>query len=271
VFDGFFILNLVIAFFVGGVWIAITTVAADRFGSKVGGFIGGLPSTAVISFFFIGLVQTPQLAAKAARIFPLSYGFSGLFLVVYAFLAKKGLIFGITGSLIAWFTLSGLTVLFNVENYLLILLAYILTLLFSFFLLEYRLKIPSIEKRKISYSKLQIVLRALFGGSMISFAVFMSRIGGPTIGGIFSGFPAMCFPAMFISTLIISYRSQGLDFSRSMTKPLMITGMITIVMYGIAVSFTYPHYGLLVGTTVSFFISMISAYLTFRFILKKLK
>lgn len=71
--EGVFLVQLAISFIVGSFWVLLTTFLADRFGSKIGGFIGGLPSTAAVSFFFIGLTQSTEIAALATTVFPLSY------------------------------------------------------------------------------------------------------------------------------------------------------------------------------------------------------
>jgi len=110
----------------------------------------------------------------------------------------------------------------------------------------------------MNYSTLQVLGRAFFSGIMIAFAVFMSRIGGPIFGGIFSA-----FPAVFISILIISYKSRGMDFSRAMTKPLMTTGMLSIVAYGTAVRFLYPSFGLIAGTLGAYILSLVFAYISY--------
>ena len=55
-----FILKLALSFFIGGLWITIASVAAERLGSKIGGVIGGLPSTAVVAFGFVGWTQGAQ-------------------------------------------------------------------------------------------------------------------------------------------------------------------------------------------------------------------
>lgn len=84
------------------------------------------------------------------------------------------------------------------------------------------------------------------------------------MGGIFAG-----FPAMFITTLIISYKIQGIEFSRAMTKPLLVTGMITIAIYAVAIKYLYLSVGLYSGTLLAIIISAISGFLTFRYILPK--
>lgn len=263
--DLYFWSNIVLAFIVGGFWIALTTVAADRFGSKIGGFVGGLPSTVVVAFFFIGLVQSPEIASQATTVFPLVYGFTGLFLVSFAVFSKRNFAAGLVGALVLWFILSSLLVIYKFDNFAYSIIGYLIILIFSYLVLEKYLHLPSAEKSKIHYSKFQIFARGLFGGLMIAFAVFMNKVGGPIFGGIFAA-----FPAVFISMLIISYKSRGLDFSRTMIKPMLITGMITIVVYGIALRYLYLSSGLILGTIFSFLISMLSAYFTYQFIKKRL-
>ena len=56
--DSSFLFQIILSCVVGSLWVLLTTLLADRFGSKLGGFIGGLPSTAAVSFFFIGGKKT---------------------------------------------------------------------------------------------------------------------------------------------------------------------------------------------------------------------
>ena len=260
-----FFIKLILSFIVGSIWTTFTSIAAERFGSKVGGFIGGLPTTAVVAFFFIGLTQSIQTVTQATTVFPLIYSFSGLFVVFYAIFSKKGFALSMFGSLLIWFTLSGIVVLLKLENFLFSLLFYVTILLLSLYFFEIKMKLPSTEKMNISYTPFQIAGRAIFSGSIIAFAVFMTKIGGPIFGGIFSA-----FPAVFISVLTITHKSKGMSFSRTMTKPLFVTGMVTIVIYGVSVRYCYPHFGLILGTACAYFISMISAYITYFFIQNKL-
>lgn len=259
------LLQVLLSFGVGGVWIALTTVLAQKSGSRLGGFIGGLPSTAAISLFFIGLTQSPETAARAATIFPLSYTFTGLFLVLYALLCRFGFWPALLLSLSAWFGLSAGAVVFRPDNFLLLIGIYILFFVAAVCLLEFKMQLSSTGADKLKYSLGQVVGRAAFGGLVVAFAVFMSVVGGPVFGGVFAA-----FPAVFISVLVISYKTGGLKLSRAMTKPLLVTGMITIILYAIAVKFFYPEYGLWLGTLGALLISAASALFTFWFIRKYL-
>jgi len=95
--------------------------------------------------------------------------------------------------------------------------------------------------------------------------VLIAKTADPLIGGMFAA-----FPAMFIATLTISYKAHGIDFSRAMTKPLMVTGMITVAVFAIAVRYLYLATDLYTGTFLAVCLSGVSAYLTYRFILPRL-
>lgn len=260
-----FLLQLLLTFLAGSAWIYLTVLAGSRFGSKIGGFIGGLPSTALLSFFFIGLTQSPAIASRATTVFPLAIGISGMFLVVYAWLSKKSYSVGMSAALAAWFILSSLIVLLHPGSFGWNLVIYLLIMACAYYLLEKRILIRSVSDPKAGHTSQTLVLRALFGGLAIVMTVLVAKLGGPVIGGIFAA-----FPAMFMATLTITYRVNGIEFSRAMTKPLLVTGMITVAVYAIALRYLYPPVGLYLGTLLSIVAAGISAYLTLIFILPRL-
>ncbi len=264
--DTLFLLRLVLTFFTGTIWIYFSISIGKKFGSKISGFIAGLPSTALLSFFFIGYSQSPHIASSAATIFPLSYAMTGMFLVIYAKYVEKGLYFALSAGLSIWFSGALILAILKPSNYLLNLLLYLIILILLVSSLKKISGSGSNINEKIIYSSSQITIRSLFGGLLITLAVLLSKIGGPVFGGIFAA-----FPAMFISTLAISYRSYGMRFSKALTKPLLLTGMITIVIFSIGVRYFYVLFGLYLGTILSVFLSSISAFLTLAFIQKKIR
>lgn len=261
-----FLLQLLLTYCVGSVWIFLIIKASKHFGSKIGGFIGGLPSTALVSFFFIGITQSKEIAAEAATVFPLAYGVTGLFLVAYALFIKRGLVFSLFYSLLIWFGFSLFIAILNPMSLAVNLIVYLIILSFSIYVLEVKLKVVSKENPGMNYSFKQTAGLSLTCGLIIMSAVFFAKLAGPVFGGIFAA-----FPAIFISTLVMSYKLFGADFSRAMTKPLLITGMITIVIYVLSVKFFYLRTGLYFGTLISIFISAGSAYFTYLFIRCKIK
>ncbi|MCX6223432.1 MAG: DUF3147 family protein [Bacteroidia bacterium] len=261
-----FLLQLLLTFLIGSCWIYFTVLAGLRLGSKTGGFIGGLPSTALLSFFFVGFTQSPEIASSATTIFPIAIAISGLFLVVYAFIARLGFMLALISSLCFWFLLSTIVVFFRWEKFILNLAIYAAVMLFAYFILEKYLLIKSVSSQKNGQPEKHLAIRSVFGGAVVMSTVLIARIGNPELEGVIAA-----FPAMFISTLTISYQAHGIEFSRAMTKPLMVTGMITLAVYAIALRYLYLYTGLYLGTFLSICVSAISAYLTYRFILPRLK
>lgn len=257
--------KLGLSFLVGGAFVALATVLADRFGSRVGGVVGGLPSTVVVALLFIGWIRGPETAAAAATLVPLAISFTGPFFVVYALAAKAGLALALSLALGSWFALSAVTFVSGLHDFGLSLLGWILISLASFWILEKVLKVRSKARPAAAFSLRQALGRGLFGGTVILCAVLMSEVGGPFLGGIFS-----CFPAVFLSTLTVVHRARGPAFSVAVAKSLMVSGMINVALYGIAVRSLYPAAGVWYGTLLALAVACTSGWATLRFVAPRL-
>jgi len=260
-----FWIKLALSFIVGSLWVTLITLSAERFGSKIGGLIGGLPSTVVIALLFIGFTQSPQVAAQATTVMPLAQGLNGLFVLTFILLIRRGLWSGLLSASVVWFIQSTLLYLLDIHTFWISLIGWLLLFLFCYGVLEKWMKISSLEKLQVSYPPSQLIWRALFGGAVIALAVFMGKLGGPLLGGIFGS-----FPAMFLSTLVITYTSGGPDFSRSVGKSLLISGLINVPLYEIVVRFLYPAVGLGLGTVLGLLFSLGTGYLTFMYMKARL-
>lgn len=261
-----FVTQLFLTFLVGSTWIYLTVYSGIWFGSRISGFIGGLPSTALLSFFFIGLTQSTEIAAKATTVFPLAIAISGLFLVVYASLVNKGHWGALIIGLVVWFLLSAAVKIIHPGSFMVNLLIYIVIMLLSYLIMDKMLMIKIIPFKNIPVRGKHLLFRSLFGGFIIMLAVFITKIGGPVLGGIFAA-----FPAMFIATLSVNYSLHGASFSKAMTKPLLVTGMITVAVYAISLRYLYPLSGLYWGTVFCIIIAALSAYLTFEHVLPRIR
>jgi uncharacterized membrane protein (GlpM family) len=257
-------IHVLASFAAGGAWIAVVTLAADRLGSAWGGFLSGLPSTVLVAFLFIGLAQGPEAVVRATDVFLLAYAVTGLFLVVFAVFSRRRFWPGLGGALTVWFTLSALISLLKPDNFALAGAIYAAVFLAGWAALTKGIRLPVSGHSPFRYSPGQVAGRALFGGLMIALAVLASKAGGPLYGGIFAG-----FPAVFVSTLIIVHRSRGLSFARAMSAPMLVTGMITIGVFGTAVRFFVPACGVAGGTVLAFLAAMVSALVPYVIFMKK--
>ena len=257
--DASFWLKLTLSFIVGCLWVTVTTVSAERFGSRVGGLLGGLPSTVVVALLFIGLTQSARVAAEATIVMPIAQGLNGLFVLTFMLLVPYGLWAGISSALILWLIQSMLLYLLNIREFWISIVSWLVLLLFCLVVLERWMKVTAQDKLRITYQPRQLLWRAIFGGGVISLAVLMGKLGGPIFGGIFGS-----FPAMFLTTLVITYISGGVVFSRAVGKSILISGLINVPLYEIIVRMTYPTLGLIAGTVIGLLVSSGSGYVTYR-------
>jgi hypothetical protein len=263
--DGEFLIKLAASFVVGGVWIALVTVAAEKYGSRLGGLIGGLPSTAAVSLLFIGVTQSPGAGSEAAAVLPLAMVASGVFVIIYLASIRRGFALAYVASLGGWFATAFCVAAIGEIDYLVLLGIWLGATVLFYLVAEKWMRIPSTSRVKVIYSARMLALRACFSGAVVAFAVLMGKLGGPLYGGIFAA-----FPAVFTSTLYITYRTGGAGFSRAVAKSVMISGMINVTVFSSLIKYLYPAVGLALGTIIALGFSLISGVLTHRLVTSRM-
>ena len=257
--------KLILSFVVGGAWVTLATIFADRVGSQLGGFFGGLPATAFVALLFIGLVESPQVAGNVAQIIPAAYGINGAFLCVFVLLVRRGLWVAIVAAIGVWLCLAAVLAEWMPTQPFGIFIFWMGSFLIFLVLLNFLKNVSYQSGVKLTYSRRQLVWRMFLSGTIVSSAVLLSR----GLGSIFGGLGAV-FPGLFISNLVIAYQSRGAEFSQSLCKPLFVSGMIHVVLYAVMVAFLYPTVGLLWGTLISLLVVMASGFLSHRYVLPHL-
>jgi len=264
-----FLLKLILSFLVGGIWVAFATVLAEKFGTKLGGVIAGLPSTILLGLFFIGWTQTPSIAAQSAGIVPLAMGIYCLFIVAYILLYKLSFYLAISASTAIWLILTLSFVLLNLTSLVHSLTIFAVLLVFSYYILEKKLCIKSENKIYVRYTLPKLLFRGIISGTIVAFAAIMAKIGGPLLGGIFASFPAVSLSTMAITHFAYG-KSLKESYSPAFMKVHMVSGAINVSIYAVAVRYSYEYFGLVYGTLISFGISLVSAYFVYLFVNKKM-
>ena len=259
-----FLAKLVLSFVVGSVWITLATVMAEQLGTKIGGVFSGLPSTIVVTLFFIGWTQSPSVAAQATTPIPLVQGTLALLVAIYLFLCRRNFMLSVAVLLAVWLTVALGLVVLGFENFPIAVISWIVIVAISFYVVERTLTIRSGGRKSINYSAGRLLFRALLSGGFIALAVVLAKIGGPLLGGIFA-----VFPAGMLAIIIITYFAHGSTFSAAVMKVLMVSGTLSPTVYAISVRYAYPAFGILRGSLLSFGISLISAYFVYLFVQKK--
>ena len=251
------LLQVVLPFTLSAIVVILIMYIAERYGTKIGGIFGTLPSTIVIAFIFIALNQNVDFAAKSAAVVPAELGINVIFLLLFALLVYHSIYFAFFGSLTIWTILSLLLFIFNLENIFVSISIYIITIIVTIIVLERVKKIPSSSNITVHYTPSKIALRGVLAGTVISIAVILSNIGA-TLSGIFS-----VFPAILSSIMLISFREHGPKFAAGMAKSMTI-GISSVVAYATAIHFLFPIYNIYIGTLVAYIVSIVVTLIIFR-------
>jgi len=240
-------LEIALSFVVAGVWISGATLLGEKLGSKRAGLITNLPSSILLSLIFMALTMGPEYAAATTKGIPVGMTIDTLFTLVFILMARKGLSKALTISLIVW----------AITAYVFIKLIpplgmagaiglYVLVTALCFILAEGVLHIRSVPHKETTFSWKQILLRALFAGTVVAGAVTIAQFAPPYMTGILA-----TFPAVLSSTLVIFTLSQGADFARA-TGKILILSSSNIIIYAWIAGLTFPSLGPWIGTILSF-------------------
>lgn len=241
------------------------SIIAEKFGSRIGGIIGGLPSTVLIAIFFIALNQGVDFAAKATVVTPAAFIINSYFLLLLSVNASRGYSTALVISGSFWVVAMGLLVWLHLDSWAVSLGIWMIGLIILSLVIRQRISLHNEKLPPVQFTHAQLFGRSLFAGLVIAAAVMISKFGGVTLGGIFAA-----FPAIYLSTFTILYFARGAQFTRATAAPLMISGGINTVIYSAAVHYLYPRFGIYWGTLLSFLISLVSAYFIVRNLIRYL-
>jgi uncharacterized membrane protein (GlpM family) len=246
--------HAIIPFALSALVVILVTIIAEKYGTKTGGVIGTLPSTIIIAFLFIALDKGTQFASDSVAVVPAEMGINLVFLLLFALLSQKKILVALAGSLFTWTVLTIVIYYSNLTSITLSLAVYLV----CFLILDKKKKITSQDTIKVHYTALKLLGRSLIAGIVIAIAVSFSNVG-VLLSRIFS-----VFPAIFLSTMLISLREHGPQFTGAMAKG-MIYGSPSVVSYAIGIHYLYPLIGILAGTIGAFLIALVVTLILFTF------
>ncbi len=239
-------IQLLASFFIAGLFIAMQTLIAERVPLRWRGVALTIPSTMAIGLLFIGIIKSPLDAANATIMAPVGIGATFVFATVFAFLSRFGLAKAMLGAQAVWFLL-GITMLkFPPQNFAEAFFLYALPLIvISYFFVR---TLPRVHELKIfPMNAKHITVRSIIGGSIVLFAVLLSKILGNFWGGLFA-----TFPALFTSTFIIYYHLQGKAVIPAIAQSIFFPGSLGLILYGWIVALTFPTLGVWLGTLAAY-------------------
>lgn len=241
-----FALRVIASFAVAGAWIGTATMIAERYGSRVGGLVGNLPSNVVVSFIFITLTQNLAFTADAARAVPLGMTINNFFMLAFMIGSRRGLTVAIPVSLATWFGAVLAVHAVGLPGWKTAAALFVASVVVVFLLMEYGLKLRIHSARAVKYSAAQVAARMIFAGTVVATSVIVAHSSGPYWAGLFS-----TFPAVMMSTLVILSSAQSPAFAGGVAKVLVLSSA-NILAFAFVAAATYPRIGLLAGTLVAY-------------------
>lgn len=260
-----FIIQLIISFVAGGSIIAILTLIAERVNDRLAGIVLAFPSTAALSYFFLGWTTS---ANEVSSVIPATFiplGLTVFFPVIYLYSAKYlekeilgktfKIVISFAISTVFWLVLSIIVASYQISGFLIGLIVYTSLIILTHYLLhKFKTKRPQHPK----YSYMQKTGRTIFVGLIIVLVVVLGKKLGPFWGGVFA-----MYPAAFSSSVVIFHKYYKPDQIFPLVSNIGI-GSLSIVAYSLTVWWTFPNLGFIWGSLIACFVSLItSAMLSF--------
>jgi len=242
-------IQIVLPFLLSASVVVGISIIAEKFGTKIGGIIGTLPSTIIVAYVFISLNQGEDFAARSASVVPAEMGVNILFLFIFSVLADRRVTTTVVASLGLWSVLSLALYLTSMNNIFISTAIFFAAFIVSLIILEKKVKVKSVGKVEVEYTLKKIMFRGVLAGIVISISVLLSNVGS-VLSGIFS-----VFPAIFLSTMLIFTREHGPRFVGGTAKS-MIFGTPSVVSYSVGIALLFPVLGMIWGSVASFMIAL---------------
>jgi uncharacterized membrane protein (GlpM family) len=251
-----FTLRVIISFVVGGVFISLQTLFAERVPLKWRGVVLTIPSTLAMSLFFVGITKgSSEVSYVAVLSIAASFICTYVFATTFAFFSRFNLYLATIMGFLFWGISALVLILFPPDSIGTAILVGIPVLLICYVVVSHLEQVHEISP--VPFTPKHIAIRSIFSGLVVVMAVVFAKTFGNVWGGVFSA-----FPAVFSTTLIIYYLAHGKEIIPAVTKSVFFPGSIGFALYSVVAGFTFPEFGIWIGTLLSYsvFITYILVY-----------
>lgn len=248
---------LLSALFAGLIAILVT-VAIERWGGVIGGFLATMPTTiipAAIGIYAASKDHQAFVIAMCAT--PIGILLDAGFLSVWrslpphlpAWSSKKRLLVMLCASLGLWTTTAILAILGVEQLYARGISPTTLALVVTSVLIAWGVAaclrpIPAPKgDKKVGW--LSLLSRGVLAAGAIGFSVWLSSVGGALASGL-----AATFPAIFVTTMVSLWLAQGEAVPTGAVGP-MILGSSSVPAYGLLAILLFPNFHIAVATVLT--------------------
>jgi hypothetical protein len=245
------------ALFAGLVAIFVTA-AIERWGGKIGGLLGTLPTTIVPAAAGLAATSASTSDFQAAMAMaPAGMLLNALTLYVWRVLPpriedasiQRRLTLTLVVSLSAWAVGAVTTVmaadLVRRSGIPLLAVGWALTVsLAALGIVACRHSPPAPAGSK-NVGAVTLLARGVLAASAIGLSVWLAAAGGPLVAGVVA-----MFPAIFITTMVSLWLSQGEEVPVGAVGPMML-GSTSVAVYGLLAAWALPTLGTQIGSLVA--------------------
>ena len=245
-----------------GVIAVLASVVVERFGGRKGGAMATIPSTVIAAA--IGFYEVDQGVGflKAMAVIPVGMFVSAGFLTVWRVLPRRlhsltstsRLVVTSIVSVAAWIFFAAIVaeiqrkfdpspggaIVWGV-------CAILATVMLGLFLLREKVDAPR-GKRRVGV--LQLFLRGLASTIAIGIALIIAKSGMPVVGGLVSA-----FPAIFLTTMVSTWISQGHEVPVGAVAP-MVMGAASVGLFSLLSIWLFPLLGVIPGVIAAWILSV---------------
>ena len=235
----------------------LVTVAIEKFGGFIGGVLGTVPSTIIPAAAGVYALEGDESLTASMSVVPIGMLINGVFLGVWIILPKYiasdrlKLPITVVSSLLTWAILALLSLIIAREvtggtisemtlGMIGLVLLAILAIMFN---LSNRAAPKGLNKVPI----IILSIRGIAAGLAIAACLVLAEIGLPFVAGL-----ASAFPAIFLTSMVALWLSQGPQVPQGAAAPMMLGGA-SVSVYALLAMWSLPSFGIFFGSIIAWF------------------
>ena len=235
----------------------VVTVLIERFGGVVGGALGTVPTTIVPAVAGMVAAQGEQELMDSLSVVPAGMLINAIFLSVWIYLprataslgSERSLAVTTATALLAWAMFGMVTILcigelseYGTGPRTIGMIGIALTAVFGIVLGWKPYESP---KGSREVSKSILLARGLMAATAIGASVWVAGLGYPLLAGL-----ASVFPAIFLTSMVSLWISQGPSVPRGAAAPMLLGGG-SVGVYSLVAMYSLEAHGIILGSIMS--------------------
>ena len=235
----------------------VVTVLIERFGGVVGGALGTVPTTIVPAVAGMAAAQGEQELMDSLSVVPAGMLINAIFLSVWIYLprataslgSERSLAVTTATALLAWAMFGMVTILcigelseYGTGPRTIGMIGIALTAVFGIVLGWKPYESP---KGSREVSKSILLARGLMAAIAIGASVWVAGLGYPLLAGL-----ASVFPAIFLTSMVSLWISQGPSVPRGAAAPMLLGGG-SVGVYSLVAMYSLEAHGIILGSIMS--------------------